>query len=343
LKEGDPRMDRVARSLLAANKIWITTHVKADGDGIGSELALVRALRRMGKEVFIINDTQVPRALRFLMGDTEIATYDPTLHDARIDGADTIVVLDVGLTYRLGRLEAPFLRSGAVKICVDHHLETDSDFDPALTDCRATSTGEILFGLLKRMNAPMTRDVAIPLYASISVDSGNFSYERCTPNTFHTAAALVAAGADPYWIHLNLNWKRPMTEVKFDGEVINRLRVESNGEIAHSEVTQDMLRRYHIDPMEIPTVVNIPLSIEGVEIALLFVELEPLHIKVSARSKGRVQVSELAKRFGGGGHPLAAGFSVGASLDEARTRVLSEARMLIERAAQDCTTASGPV
>jgi phosphoesterase RecJ-like protein len=242
---------------------------------------------------------------------------------------DTIVVLDVGLTYRLGRMESPFLESKAKKICIDHHLDVDASFDLSLTEPGATSTGEILYGLLKSLGAPLTPDVSTPLYTSISVDSGNFSYERCTPETFRIASELVDAGAVPYWIHLRLNWQRSMAEVKLDGEVIQRLRTDPTGEIAHSEVTQGMLRQYEIDPMEIPTLVNIPLSIEGVEIALLFVELKHSHIKVSARSKGKVQVCDLAKFFGGGGHPLAAGFSIEACLDEARTKVLGEARRLL--------------
>jgi phosphoesterase RecJ-like protein len=97
-----------------------------------------------------------------------------------------------------------------------------------------------------------------------------------------------------------------------------------------------MLRQYRINPMEMPTVVNIPLSLVGVELALLFVEMAPCCIKVSARSKGRAKVSDLAHAFGGGGHPLAAGFSVKATLDEARTQVLTAARNLLGLESKTC-------
>ena len=333
----DAQLDQVAGILRGSRRIWVTTHIKSDGDGIGCELALYRALASTGKDVRVVNDTMVPRALRFLMDrDDEIARYDPFRDNPYLKTADTIVVLDVGLSYRLGRLESEFLASRAVKICLDHHLDRDGVFTHSLADSQATSTGEILYPLLKRMGAPITERVSTPLFASISVDSGNFAYERCTPQTFRIAADLIEAGASPYQIHLGLNWQRHFEEVKLDGDVIQRLRVDPSGQIAHSEVTSEMLQRLQIDPMEMPTVVNIPLSLDGVEIALLFVEMEPCYIKVSARSKGRVRVSDLARQFGGGGHPLAAGFSLRGSLDEARAKVLAAARGLLGVSSRPC-------
>jgi phosphoesterase RecJ-like protein len=321
-----------ARALLGARILWLTTHVKSDGDGIGCELALLRALRAMGKEARVINDTAVPRPLRFLEEDPdEILIYDPARDDAFLSQADAIVVLDVGLTYRLGRLEEAFLKSGATKICLDHHLDADPAFAHALSDPSSGSTGEILYRLLKAAGAPINPRVAAPLFAAISVDTGSFSYERCSPRTFQYASELVDAGAEPYKIHMALNWQRSLEEVRMEGEVIARMRLDPSGEVAYSEVTAEMLRRNRIDPMDLSAVVNIPLSLAGVELALLFVEVSPGSVKVSARSKGRVRANALAHRFGGGGHPLASGFCVQAPLGEAREAVIEEARRLVDR------------
>ncbi len=321
-----------AQALLDARTLWLTTHVKSDGDGIGCELALVRALRAMGKEARVINDTPVPHPLRFLEEEPdEILVYDPA-RDARfLSRADTVVVLDVALTYRLGRMEGVFLQSGATKICVDHHLDGDPVFAHLLSDPSSGSTGEILCRLLKAAGARMEPRVATPLFTAISVDSGSFSYERCSPRTFQCASELVAAGAEPYKIHMALNWQRSLEELKLEGEVIARMRVDSSGEVAHSEVTADMLLRNGMDPMDLSSVVNLPLSLAGVELALLFVEVAPGSIKVSARSKGRVKANALAHRFGGGGHPLAAGFCLQSPLDAAKVQVLEEARRMVER------------
>ncbi len=320
-----------ARALQTARKVWITTHIKSDGDGIGCELALARALRARGAEAKIINDTVVPRALRFLLAmPDEILLFDPARDGSFINEADMAVVLDVGLGYRLGRLEAPFRASGAVKLCLDHHLDTEPLFDHLLCDPKLNATGEILFHLLKVMGGDLTPSVATPLYTSLVVDSGNFSYERCTPETFRVAGALVEAGARPYYVHVNLHWRRSLAEVKLEGEVIENVELCPDGRVACGLVSREMLRRYTIDPMEMPDIVNIPLSLDGIEIALLFVELEQGYIKVSARGKGRIKVSELAHVFGGGGHPLAAGFSIKASLKEAREKVLAECQKLLQ-------------
>ena len=332
LTEND--INGAVRALLGARTLWLTTHVKSDGDGIGCELALVRALRAMGKEARIINDTPVPHALRFLEEDPdEILVYDPARDAQFLSRADTVVVLDVALTYRLGRMESVFLQSGATKICVDHHLDGDAVFTHTLSDPSSGSTGEILCLLLKAAGARMEPRVATPLFTAISVDSGSFSYERCSPRTFQCASELVAAGAEPYKIHMALNWQRSLEELKLEGEVIARMCLDSCPEVAYSEVTADMLLRNGIDPMDLSAVVNIPLSLAGIELALLFVEVAPGSVKVSARSKGRVKANALAHRFGGGGHPLAAGFCMQVPIEEAKAQVLHQARLLVDRSA----------
>jgi len=340
VKLNDKIIQSAADALLDANKIWLTTHVKSDGDGIGSELALVRALRALGKDARVINDTVVPKALRFLQVDgDEIMLFDPNDHEAFLRSADTVVVLDVGLTYRLGRMESRFLESPAVKICLDHHCDCDKAFHHILSDPDVGSTGEILFRLLRVMKVEIGPEVASPLFAAISIDSGSFSYERCTPQTFHTAGELVTSGAEPYALHLNLNWQRRLSEVKLEGDVIQNLRLDGSGVIAYSEVSRDMLKRYTIDPMEMPAVVNIPLSLKGVELALLFVELDPCTINVSARSKGRIPVNALARQFGGGGHPLAAGFCIKGPLEQVKAKVLAEARGFMGKPSSLCDSA----
>jgi len=320
----------VAAALKSARKVWLTTHVKSDGDGIGCELALLRALASLGVEARAINATVVPRCLSFLQRHPgEISLYDPDRDDAFLRGADAVVVLDVGLAYRLGGLERIFRESRATKICIDHHLEVDPLFDHVLSDPDLNATGELLYPLVRALGVPVTEEIATPLFASISVDSGNFSYERCTPETFRAASELVAAGARPYPLHVNLRWRRRLEEIKMEGEIIARLALDESGLVAWSSAPAEALARHGVDPMEMPEWVNLPLSLDGVEVALLFVEQAPGLVKVSVRGKGQVKVSELARAFGGGGHPLAAGFSVMGTVQEARDAVVPAARIML--------------
>lgn len=323
-------VEAVAALLRGARKVWLTTHVKSDGDGVGCELALGRALRSLGVDARAINPTVVPRTLGFLQEHPdEVALYDPVRHDAFLAEADVVVVLDVGLVYRLGPLEPAFHMSRGTKVCLDHHLDVDPYFDHALSDPELNATGELLYPLVRALGAPLTAEVATPLFASISVDSGNFSYERCSPETFRVAAELVAAGAKPYPIHVNLRWRRSLQELRLEGEVIRLLRTDASGAVAWSALSAAAMTHHGVDPMEMPEWVNLPLAVDGVEVALLFVEMGPGTVKVSARGKGRVHVSELAHAFGGGGHPLAAGFTVKGTLEEACAVVVPAALRLL--------------
>lgn len=329
-----------AELLSKSRRLWLSTHIKSDGDGIGCELALARALKAAGKEVRIINSTPVPNDLKFLVREKEeVSVYDAARDLGFLKEVDTIVLLDAGESYRLGRLEHAFAGSAAVKICLDHHKGQENVFENLLADPDCGSTGEILYELLAAIGSEITEEIATPLFAAISIDTGSFSYERCNQRTFHIAGDLVAAGAAPYEIHTAYRWRKRVEELKLTGEVIQNLRIEGSNAIAYSEVTRDALSRYDIDATEMPEVVNIPLGVKDVEIAFLFIETAPCDINVSVRSKGRYAVDVLAREFGGGGHPLAAGFSMRSSLEEAKARVISKARNMIGRASHLCGSA----
>jgi bifunctional oligoribonuclease and PAP phosphatase NrnA len=321
---------QIAETLKTAEKILITTHIKADGDGLGSELALRRALILSGKDARIINDSPASQSLKFMLeNEDEVLSFDAARDGDFVLGADLIVVVDVALLYRLGRLQSHFEKSTAKKICVDHHLEGDEIFDLKLAEPCATSTGELIYGVLKEMGAELTPSIAGALYTSIVVDSGCLSYERCVSKTFKIVADLVEKGANPYEVHLELHWQKSLPELKLEGVVISRLKVK--GEVAYSYVTSEAARFFEVDPMEMPELVHIPLALSGVEIALLFIENGGREIKVSARSKGRVKVCKLARTFGGGGHSLAAGFVLDGPLESAIEKVVKEAISFLDK------------
>jgi len=330
--KGKSTTKQLADAIARSEQIVITTHIKADGDGIGSELALRRALRGMGKDARVINDTPVPQPLKFMLDEEdEIVFFDPARDRDFILSADLIIVVDVALLYRLGRLQSFFEASKAEKICVDHHLEGDDIFSHKLVEPCATSTGELVFELLREMKCELTPSIAKALYTSIVVDSGCLSYERCVSGTFKIVSELVEKGANPYEVHLSLHWQKTLPELKLEGDVISKLQVR--GEVAYSYVKGETARHLAVDPMEMPELVHIPLALGDVEIALLFIENGGNEIKVSARSKGRVKVCELARVFGGGGHSLAAGFVLEGPLEAAIEKVVGEAVSFLERTA----------
>lgn len=322
-------LKKIEQAVKKAKRICITTHIKIDGDGLGSELALKRAFEKLGKDVKIINDGTVPSTLSFmLLEESEVEVYDEKKHFSFIKESDLIMVVDVALLYRLGKVELPFKKSRAKKICIDHHLESEDVFDIKVVNCSATSTGELVFKLLKKMKLNCCLDISTPLFTAIMVDSGSLSYERCTPEIYRIVAELVECGAVPYQTHLCLHWKKNINQLKMEEQVIANLVVE--GEIAYSVVKQSTSKKLGIDPMELPELVHIPLSLENAEIALLFIENGGKELKVSARSKGKVKICDLARAFGGGGHSLAAGFVIEGSLKTAIPKVLKKAKEIFK-------------
>ncbi len=316
-------VSKIANFLENAQTICITTHIKIDGDGLGSELALKRALEKTGKKVKIINDSKIPCCLTFMLLDRdEVEEFDNEKHCQFIEKCDLLIVVDVALLYRLGRVGEIFKKSIAKKICIDHHLDKEDVFDITLVEPDATSTGELVFKLLKCLKIHCLPEISQPIFTAIVVDSGSLSYERCTPETYKIAAELVECGAHPYETHICLHWKKSLKELKMEEKVISNLVLDGN--IAYSMVKQSVSKELGIDPMEFPDLVHIPLSLKDAEIALLFIENGGKDVKVSARSKGKVRISELAKEFGGGGHCLAAGFVVEGSVENAIEKVLKK-------------------
>lgn len=322
-------LEKIANEIRDSRKIFITSHLKIDGDGLGSEIALKRGILSLGKEVKIINDCKIPSNLSFmLLDENEVETFNEDLHKEYIKNCDLIVVLDVALLYRLGQIEPFFKESKAKKVCIDHHLEGDDAFDIKVSNPCSSSTGEMIYELLKMVGCEITKEIAAPIYTSIVIDSGNLSYERCVPKTFEIVSKLISCGVDPYKVHLNLHWSKSFNQLKLEERVISNLKIEE--EIAYTFITKRDSGELLLDPLEFPDIVHIPLSLKCSEIALLFIENGSNEIKVSARSKGKVKICKLAKEYGGGGHQLAAGFVVKGPLEEAIKNVVKRAHQFLK-------------
>jgi phosphoesterase RecJ-like protein len=308
----------------------LTTHLNPDGDGIGSEIALASWLRSRGKEVRVINHSPLPAVYRFLDPAGLIAQFDPLRDGTALAGADVIVVLDTNHPDRLGSMKEAVLASPAVRVCIDHHLDPDPFASPALVDEHATSTGEMLYTLLFSGAAEQpARDVAAALYCAIMTDTGSFRYPRTGPATHTIVSRLIACGADPVAIYAEVYERWSPRRIHLLGEVLEGLRTEFGGRLAHITITREMLSRTGTGEEDTDNFTTYPMSVAGVRAGILFLEIEG-GVKISFRSKGDIPINALAMEFGGNGHRNAAGARVaGAATDEIRSRVLSAAEKYI--------------
>lgn len=326
-------------ALEKAHRVILTTHVNSDGDGVGCQAALVSFLRERGKEVLIVNPTPVPELFRFLLPDPS-PVLDPGSREAeeRCAAADLCVVVDTSEVSRIGRVK-PLVDSLA-KVVIDHHPPGDREIEGILLrDVSASAAGELIFDLVLAAGGPWTPAVVDGLYVAILTDTGSFRFSNASPTAHRVVAELVARGASPDHLHRQVYGSFPLRAFRLRARALETLEVSGGGRVAWMTVPLDAYLELGCTPSDLEGMVDLPREVEGVEVGLLFRELEDGQTKVSFRSNGPVDVNELARRFDGGGHVRAAGALVKAPLARAREAVLGET---LERVEADSKGTAGP-
>ncbi len=296
--------------LKAAKKLVIVSHVSPDGDTLGSSLALMHALHMLGKEVILNVDDDISTVYSFLPGIAEYRRFAP---NESVD-ADLLVIIDASSADRAGNA-MEVVQSPAV-LNIDHHKTNTRFADYLYLDSDAAATAEIIYSLLLEMGIKLTRDIATCIYEGIYTDTGSFKYSNTTSNTLKTAADLLNYGVNPSLISDNMELKS-RSQVEMLRKVLETLTFLKDGKIAYIEIPLEL----YDHNVETDAFISYPRYVEGVEIALLFKQVEENLTRVSFRSKD-IDVAKIALSFGGGGHKKAAGCSVYAPLKEAEKVIL---------------------
>jgi phosphoesterase RecJ-like protein len=300
-------------------RFLLTTHVRPDADGLGSQLALAEALGSLGKETRLVIASTWPPRYTFLDPQRRIEHFKLP-GDAWRD-ADAVVILDTGTW---GQLEdfGTFLRTLAVpRVVIDHHLSQDDLGALRLVDTTAEATGRLVHEAIRALGVPLTPAMAHLLFAAVATDTGWFRHANTKPATFTLAAELEAAGARPTALYEQLYEQNTLPRLKLMGLVLDRLQVIHGGRAAFTVLRRDDYEATGAVPQDSEELVNFTRSLAGVEVGLIFMEQPRGGVKVSFRSRS-LDVAHLAETFGGGGHRLAAAATLHTSLDEACARVL---------------------
>jgi phosphoesterase RecJ-like protein len=303
------------RALVAGGRRFlITSHVKPDGDSIGSQLALACALRAfVGREVRIVNRDPAPPALLSFPGARDIE------YRSAIDGAyDAVFVLECPDLERTGLTGL----DGQTLINIDHHPGNTlfghiNWFDDGVAAC-----GEMVFDVIRELGVQLSVEMATHLYVAIVTDTGSFRYSNVSPRTFDICRELLVAGADPVAIARTVFDSNSVGRLRLFGAVMNTLETDSKGRLATIRLDPAMTEASggHSDDTE--GLINMPLTVPEIQAVVFFKEAAGGTFRVSFRSKGRIDVGAVAAGFGGGGHRNAAGCTVTGTLDEARRLVL---------------------
>jgi phosphoesterase RecJ-like protein len=301
------------------NKFLITSHIDPEGDALGSQLALGRILEKRAKRVNIVNEQKPASNYNFLPGIEKITSILK-------EDFEVAIFLDSPKIERVGKVANLINFKNKVIVNIDHHISNTNFGDVNWVEEKSSSCGEMLYKLFKELKEKLDKEIALNLYTAIFADTGSFRYSNTHPQTHRTAARLLNYGIKPEVIFEKIYEMNTAKEVKLLGLALSRIQLTCNNKICWVKITKEMLKALKVELKKTDDFTNFARSIVGVEVAILFIEKRLGEIKVSFRSKGRVDVNRLAQFFGGGGHKRASGCLIKRTLDEAEKMVLKKAR-----------------
>jgi phosphoesterase RecJ-like protein len=318
----------IAEALRSCSFALLSTHVNADGDGAGSEAAIVAWLRALGKRVRIVKPTPFPDSYRYLIEDPSIIADQGSAGAAEaLANADLVCVVDTGEPKRVGKV-AGALR-GRTVVVLDHHLPSQPGFSGlVLQDTSACATGELVYDLLTvaGVERPWSRPMVQGVYTAVVTDTGSFRFSNATPRAHAIAGDLIAQGVDPETMYRRIFATVPLRRLELLRHALGSLEVDERLPLTWITVDRSVMDELGTGADDLEGVVEHARSIEGTEVALLFRETSDGSTKVSFRSAGDVDVNAIARQFGGGGHVKASGALIHEPMARARQRVLEATR-----------------
>lgn len=317
----------LAELIAAHDRFLVTSHVRPDGDALGSEVGIAGLLRQKGKDVRVVNSSQTPPRYDFLdPHNTLFEHFGTAVAPGDLADREVVVIVDLSSWGQLGDMAGWVRQFPGPRVVIDHHVSQDDLGAVFLKDTKAEATGAILVRAVKALGGQFTPEIATGLLTAIAMDTGWFRHPSTSPETLRVAAELVEAGAGITEVYRQLFERSTLGRLKMMGEVLASLETDHEGRVAYMTVRLDDLERTGALPADTEDLVDHTVSIVGVEVGLLFIEQKRGGVKLSVRSRQGFDCSKLAARFGGGGHKAAAGASLPGPLAEDIPRVLAAVR-----------------
>ena len=310
-------IDRIIEGIRNSRTIAIAGHIRPDGDCVGSQLGLTLALQAEGKKVVCWNEDPIPEKYRFLDPDHVIRKPKRGL------AFDCVIATDAASFERLGTV-GRCVAQRKLLINIDHHESNNRYADLNWVSARESSTGELIFRLLKIAKWPITKRIADCLFTAVSTDTGSFQYSTTRPGTYHVAGELVRRGADLAKICDEVYQSYPVSRMRLLRHIYSHFRLTHRDEIAYVWLKKADFARTGADSSDTEGLIDHIRAIAPVVVACVFEEIEPELTRISLRSKSqRVNVNEIAAQFGGGGHSAAAGARIAGKPISVQRRVVA--------------------
>ena len=311
-----------------AMDVLITAHTRPDGDACGSVRAMCDVLRGLGKKVQPMFLSPLAEWYEFLFAEkVPILGNDITteqLHAERFDDCDLVIIIDTNSYIQLPQFDEWLKKTHKKVLVIDHHVTADNLGDVELIDTTAAAAGEIVLDLFKYAGWPITGEVAEALFVALSTDSGWFKFSNADSRIFRNAAELIDAGAQPAAIYQKLYLNLSPHRMKLLVRMLQSLDLHFDDRLAMQHIMRSDFDATGATGRDTENLIDECQRIGSVEVAALFVELSGGGFRCSLRSKGDMDVRQIAQKFGGGGHNKASGVNLPGPLEHAKKLIIDE-------------------
>jgi phosphoesterase RecJ-like protein len=316
-----PELQRIVEAIRMRRRFVISSHVRPDGDSIGSSVAMALALTALGKEARVVHADPAPAPFATFPGVADIAVAPEAP-----DGFDAAIIMECG---DLGRTGVSGLDRFFV-INIDHHPGNTGFGDLCWFDPAAAACAEMVFDLIEALDAPFTKQIATQIYLGILTDTGSFHYSGISPKTFAICKAALEVGVDPQAVARQVYDNNNMGRLRLFGAVLNGMQIDPTGRIAVIHLDHATMQATGATYEDTDGLVNQPLTVREIVAVVFFKQIEGNEYRVSMRSKGDVDVGAVAKGYGGGGHKNAAGCTVGGPIDDLKATFVEKIEAAID-------------
>jgi phosphoesterase RecJ-like protein len=304
----------------------LTTHIRPDGDALGSVMAMTSILESLGKDVLICTAFAVPRNLQFLDPDKRVRQLGVDIQPDQLADREALLILDTSAWAQLGGM-GDWIRSfTGVKMVIDHHVSGDDLGAVEFKDTRAEATGRLVVDAADQLEVAVTPEIARAAFAAVATDTGWFRFSSTTSDTMRLVARLIDTDVKPDAIYKDLYENDSLGRLRLIGRALGRAATELEGRLIHTYITLEDFREAGAATSDSEDIINMTLGVDGTQFAVIFVEQQSGGFKISLRSRSAMDCAALAEQFGGGGHKKAAGLFVNDSLDATRQKVLEKVR-----------------
>lgn len=306
--------EKFQSSILNAQNIVISTHIIPDADGIGSQIAFCLALRALGKNAICVNEEPLLERYKYLDPENVVISYDDYVAFFTEAEIDLFMVVDTNALERIGDRMKALAKRAPNLLFVDHHPCPEDVIANNCIDTSKAATGELAGELIQSIKVPLTRDMALPLYTAILIDTSSFRYPTVTGDTHRLIGSLMDTGVRPPHAYNMIYGTKKLTYMKLLGKVLASAHTTKDEKIAWLTLTEDLLEKFHVDSEDTLAFINHLLVLDNIKVAIMFREMGS-EVKVSLRSIGVIDVGVMARALGGGGHDHSAAAMISGDLD----------------------------